>query len=109
MVGLDSGTGTEVADAAPAMGDRLREIRQRVFPDITAAPGQDAARGLTPGIPGFPAVESQGHRATFEVHLAEWSCEAMGWLMAFVCEVAIEQGVRVPVVATVRLDPRPGG
>jgi hypothetical protein len=29
--------------------------------------------------------------------------------MAFVCEAAIEQGVRVPVVATVRLGPRPAG
>ncbi|MDT0329834.1 hypothetical protein [Nocardiopsis lambiniae] len=108
-VSLDSGTGTEAADAAPAMVERLREIRQQVFTDITAAPGRDAARGLTPGIPDFPAVGAEGHRATFEGYLAEWSCEATGWLMALICEAAIEQGVRVPVVATIRLSPRPGG
>ncbi|MEU0490829.1 hypothetical protein ABZ249_16495 [Nocardiopsis sp. NPDC006139] len=91
------------------MVERLCEIRQQVFTDITAAPGRDAARGLTPGTPDFPAAEAEGHRLIFEGRLAERSCEAIGWLMAFVCEAAIEQGVRVPVVATVRLSPRSGG
>lgn len=36
------GVGAEVAYATPAMAERLREIRQQVFTDITAAPGQDA-------------------------------------------------------------------
>ncbi|MFL1432699.1 MULTISPECIES: hypothetical protein [unclassified Nocardiopsis] len=107
VVSLDSGTSAEAADAAPAMAERLREIRQQVFTDITAAPGPDAAHGLTPA-PDFPGVE-EGHHATFEGHLAEWSYDAIGWLMAFVCEAAIEQGVRAPVIATVRLSPRPGG
>ena len=107
-VSLDSGTSAEVADAAPAMANRLLQIRQRVFTDITAVPGPDAARGLTPRVPDFTAAEPEGYRATFEGRLAEWSYEAIGWLMAFVCEAAIEQGVRVPVVATVRLSPRPG-
>ncbi|MEU0490359.1 hypothetical protein ABZ249_14125 [Nocardiopsis sp. NPDC006139] len=110
VVSLASGTGTEAADAAPAMAERLREIRQQVFTDIAAAPGRDAAQGLTPGIPDFAGAEREreGHRATFEGHLAEWSYDAIGWLMAFLCEAAIEQGVRAPVVATVRLSPRPG-
>lgn len=109
VVSLDSGTSAEVVDAASAMANRLLQIHQRVFTDITAVPGLDAARGLTPRVPDFTAAKPEGHRATFEGHLAEWSYEAIGWLMAFVCEAAIEQGVRVPVVATVRLSPRPGG
>lgn len=91
------------------MAERLREIRQQVFTDITTAPGPDAAQGLIPGVLAFPGVEAKGHHATFEGHLAEWSYDAIGWLMAFVCEAAIEQGVRAPVVATVRLSPPPGG
>ncbi|WP_017592369.1 hypothetical protein [Nocardiopsis potens] len=102
VVSLDSGTSTAAADAAPAMEERLREIRQKVFTGITSAPGEDAARGLAPGVPDFQESGVPGHRVTFEGHLAEWSYEAAGWLTAFICEAAIEQGVRVPVVATVR-------
>ncbi len=104
VVSLDSGTSTAAADAAAAMEDRLRAIRQKVFSGITAVPGQDAARGLSPVVPDFQEAEVPGHRATFEGRLAEWSYEAIGWLMTFVCEAAIEQGVRAPVVATVRLN-----
>ncbi|WP_075927651.1 hypothetical protein [Nocardiopsis sp. CNR-923] len=68
-----------------------------------AAEDADAAAGLFPGIADHLWRGPGHHRATIHATLAEWSSDALGWLVAFLVEAAAQHGVQGPLVLTARV------
>ncbi|WP_150236437.1 hypothetical protein [Nocardiopsis quinghaiensis] len=104
QVTLDGGQVPSIVDAASRMLSWMRTFEQRVFAcGPTLAQGDaDAAEGLVPGIADHLWNGPGHHRATVYGTLAEWSLDALGWLVAFLAEAGAQHGVRTPLVLTVR-------
>ncbi|GAA3183268.1 MULTISPECIES: hypothetical protein [Streptomyces] len=99
-VRIDSGRSPSLSAVAPQLAQRLGRLDQGVFAcgahDL-AAPG---------GVPAPPFDDSfwngpPGHGTTLTGVLAEWSCEAVGWLAEVVADSAAGLGVREPLLVTV--------
>ncbi|MCT2585108.1 hypothetical protein [Actinophytocola gossypii] len=98
-VTLDSGRATSVPEAAGALRDRIRQLHQDVFVCESSEVG-----GHEPPAPPFDDGfwnGPPGQRVTFEGTLAEWSPDALGWLGAFLGDLAAQQGVTSPLLLTV--------
>ncbi|GHC97875.1 hypothetical protein GCM10007079_51710 [Nocardiopsis terrae] len=101
---LDGGQVPSIVDAAPGMLAWMRTFEQGVFScDPTPARGDaDEAAGLVPGIADHLWNGPGHHCVTVHGTLAEWSLDALGWLIAFLAEAGAQHGVRDPLVLTVR-------
>ncbi|MFD0381446.1 hypothetical protein ACFQ2B_00450 [Streptomyces stramineus] len=99
-VGVDSGRDPGVHDVAERLADRLRHLDQPVFvcrsydlasPDAVPAPPFDDSFWNGP----------PQHGMVLRGDLAEWSCDAVGWLAETVADTAASLGVRSPLLFTV--------
>ncbi len=101
-VTLDSGQDSSIRSVAPAMFQRMQEIRQDVFVCDSFSLKDDDAVVLQPAITDSPLwLGSAQHHATFHGTLVEWSLDALGWLAAFLSSVSSEHGVSTPLVLSV--------
>jgi len=96
---LDSGQSPSIPAAAPRMREAMG--RQEVFAcESLSLADHDPLTGRPPFDDrlwnGPPA-----HRATFGGVLAEWSLDAVGWLAAFLADVAAGHGIATPLLLTV--------
>jgi hypothetical protein len=107
-VTLDGGPDRSVQEAAPAILQRMQEIRQDIFVCDSISLENDDHLVLRPvpfeeGRPGEPH-----HRVTFRSTLAEWSLEALGWVAAFLGDVSSRHGIRSPLLLTADRSTGPG-
>ncbi|WP_304455158.1 hypothetical protein [Nocardiopsis sp. YSL2] len=105
QITLDGGQVPSIVQAAPPMLSWTRSWDQHVFAcdPAPAAQDADAASGLVPGIADHLWNGPGHHRATIHATLAEWSLDALGWLVAYLAEAAAAHGVQDPLVLTIRL------
>jgi hypothetical protein len=98
------GPDPSIRAAAPAILQRIREIRQDVFlcESLSLADDDHLVLPPTPLDEG-PPPEIPHHRVTFHGTLAEWSLDAVGWLAAFLADVSSRQRVRTRLVLAVGL------
>ncbi|MGW6243988.1 hypothetical protein [Streptomyces roseolus] len=99
-VRVDGGLDPSIPGVAPQFARRVVPPDQNVF-----------AGGLDEAVPpeGFPLPPFDDrfwngpplHGMTLSGELAEWSCDAVGWLAATVADSAAHIGVRTPVLFTV--------
>ncbi|MGW1520462.1 hypothetical protein [Streptomyces sp. NPDC002287] len=102
-VRIDGGLDPSIPAVAPQFARRVTPPDQTVF-----AGGIDEALPLG----DFPAPPFDDrfwngpplHGMTMSGELAEWSCDAVGWLAATVADAAAHIGIRTPVLFTVVRD-----
>ncbi|QBI53963.1 hypothetical protein [Streptomonospora litoralis] len=80
----------------------MGSLKQEVFARIAPAQRGAAGGGLTSGIGDHMWEGPARHQAAFTGRLVEWSYEALGWVAAYVAESVLQQGVRTPVLLTIR-------
>jgi hypothetical protein len=97
---IDSGQDPSIAAVADQLIDCLGQLRQDVF----VCTSHDAA-GRESVLP--PPVHDNlwngppRHGAVLRGDLAEWSCDAIGWLAEVIADTAAQLGVRSPLLLTV--------
>ncbi|QBI54317.1 hypothetical protein [Streptomonospora litoralis] len=102
QVTIDTGQDPAVVSAAPGLPAWMRRWKQSFFVCDPASDEGDAAADLSPQIPDHFWQGPRYHRTSLYGTLGEWSPEALGWLSAFAAEAAWQQGVRIPLMITVR-------
>ncbi|NEA62336.1 hypothetical protein [Streptomyces sp. SID12488] len=109
-VGVSSGRDPSVLAVAKQLTDDLGCLGQDVFVceshDVTGGGVTEPALA-PPFHDSFwngPAV----HGVVLRGELAEWSCDAIGWLAEVVADSAARLGVRAPLLVTVRPAPSTG-
>ncbi|KIH96744.1 hypothetical protein LP52_23275 [Streptomonospora alba] len=102
QVTLDTGQDPAMVPAAPHIPPWIRRWKQAVFRCDPATHQDDAADALSPKLPDHLWRGPGHHRTTLEGTLCEWSVDAVGWLAALAAEAAWQNGVRTPLMLTVR-------
>ena len=100
-VELNSGQDPSLPAVAEELVASLRGLRQDVFvlrDSRVPAPGAVLAPPFDDGFWHGPPR----HRVALSGDLAEWTCDAIGWLIEVVAELAARHGVRTPLLVTVR-------
>lgn len=106
-VGLSSGRDPAITAAARRLTDDLAGLGQDIFvePSLdTSTQGAFPAPPFDDGLWNGPALHGVVLRGT----LAEWSCDAIGWLGELVADCAARLGVRSPLLLTVTRTLPPG-
>lgn len=107
-VTLDTGQDSRIRMVAHHIDEWLRPIHQDVFTDhslVTADDSDDLVR-MTPVSDQLWNGPAQ-HRIAFDGKLIEWSLDAIGWLASLLAIAGSHQGIRTPMMLTVRREPRP--
>lgn len=99
-VTVDGGQDPAILSAAPLMLARLRELQQNVFSFASCSPEDDDAVIIPPAFIDELWTGPPRHRVTFLGVLAEWSLDALGWLIALLAEAAADQGTGSPLLVT---------
>ncbi|MGN9846464.1 hypothetical protein ACTMTI_50990 [Nonomuraea sp. H19] len=101
-VTLDSGQDPAIGSAATTMVSWLREFQQEIFSLDSITPAERNEPALGPAITDELWRGPAHHRVTLRGDLAEWSLDALGWLSAFLADVASHAGVATPLLLTAR-------
>ncbi|MGH3947828.1 MAG: hypothetical protein ACRDSE_01700 [Pseudonocardiaceae bacterium] len=99
-VGINSGRSRSVPAVAPQLVDHLARLDQDVF--VYSSHDVAGRDGVPP--PPFDDRLWNGpprHGVVLRGELAEWSCDAVGWLAEVVADSAARLGVRSPLLLTV--------
>ncbi|HEX5540850.1 MAG TPA: hypothetical protein VFX60_04710 [Micromonospora sp.] len=99
-VNINSGRGPSIPAAAEQLTDHLGQLDQDVF----VCRSQDVAGRDAVLPPPFDDSFWNGpplHGVMLRGELAEWSCDAVGWLAEVVADSAARLGVRSPLLLTV--------
>ncbi|MEV5531491.1 hypothetical protein [Streptomyces prunicolor] len=107
-VRIDSGRDPVIPAVGRQLAQDLRDLEQDVF---TCGGDDVTARGdaLPPPFHDSFWNGPPLHGMTLRGELAEWSCDAVGWLAATVADCAARLGVRSPLLFTVRAQADPVG
>lgn len=100
-VGINSGREPSIPAVAGRLADRLDRLDQDVFGHRSHdAIGRDDVLPppIDDGFWGGPPL----HGVVLRGDLAEWSCDAVGWLAEVIADSAAHLGVRSPLLITVR-------
>jgi hypothetical protein len=100
-VTLDGLADPAIRAAAPEIVRWVREINQEVFTCDSWSLADDDHLALLPATTFEGGPDGAHHRVTMRGTLAEWSLDALGWLAAFLADVAARQGVGTPLILTV--------
>ncbi len=98
-VRIDSGRDPSIPAVAPRLARCLSHLDQNVF---AGGAGDDVPPGDFPA-PPFDDRFWNGpprHGMTLSGELAEWSCDAVGWLAETVADSAAHLGIRTPLLLT---------
>ena len=88
-VTLDGGPDPSIRAAAPATLRWVHQVRQEVFACESLSLADEDHLILRPILFGDATSDAVHHRVTFRGTLAEWSLDALGWLVAaFLSEVS---------------------
>ncbi|GAA3489001.1 hypothetical protein [Streptomyces cremeus] len=107
MISINSGRDTAIPTVARQLTSRLGRLEQKVF---LPSGSESADKDVTPS-PPFAGEFRNGpplHGLTLRGELAEWSCDAVGWLAATIADSAAQLGVRTPLLLSVVRDRRTG-
>jgi len=101
---LNSGQDPVLRAAAPDIVDRFGRLEQEVFLLDSHEVTEDVDRPV-------PLEDSAWngppeHSVVLHGRLIEWSCDAIGWLMGVLGDVAALSGVRTPLLMTARREER---
>jgi hypothetical protein len=96
-VTVDSGQDPVVLGAAQRMFQGLSEFAQGVF----RCESSIELNPVSPPLPDSVWFGPPRHRVSFQGALTEWSLDAIGWLGAFLADLAAREGVGVPLLLTV--------
>jgi len=99
-VTLDGGPDPSVREAASAIMQYVMEVSQNVFVFDSFSLAADDHLVLWPAPLDRPTTEFMHHRVTFKGRLVEWSLDALGWLAAFIADVASRNGITAPLMLT---------
>jgi hypothetical protein len=95
---VDVGQGPTLV-AAP-FAERLRRLDQDVF-TVQRYEVADRGQGLRPPFHDSFWNGPPGNGVVLHGELAEWSCDAIGWLGEIIADVAVQAGVSSPLLYTV--------
>ncbi|MDG4767878.1 hypothetical protein O7632_27845 [Solwaraspora sp. WMMD406] len=103
-VSVDGGRDRSVVAVAEQLVDQFTSCDQEVFADATRDVAGDVAD--SDAVPPPPFDDSlwngpPGYAVALRGTLAEWSCDAVGWLAEVVADRAANVGVRSPLLLTV--------
>lgn len=99
-VGINSGRNASVPAVAQQLTGHLGHLEQEVFLHVGS---ESASKDITLP-PPFADEFWNGpplHGMTLQGDLAEWSCDAVGWLAATIADSAAHLGVRTPLLLSV--------
>jgi hypothetical protein len=99
-VTLDGGPDPSIRAAAPAIAQRLQEVRQNVFMYNSYSLADDDHLVLWPAPLDGGRLDFPHHRATFCGTLADWSLDTLGWLAAFLADGSSRTGATTPLIFT---------
>lgn len=103
MISVNSGRDPSISAVTQQLTSRLGSLEQGVFlPGGSGSTGNDDTLA-----PPFADEFWNGpplHGMTLRGELAEWSCDAVGWLAATIADSAAQLGVRTPLLLTVVRD-----
>ena len=102
QVDINSGRDPSILEVAERLTEQLGRLEQNVF-----VRGSHEAAGRDDVVPPpFDDSFWNGpplHGVTLRGELAEWSCDAIGWLAEVVADCAAHLGIRSPLLLTARL------
>jgi hypothetical protein len=99
-VSIDSGQAPSIPSVAAQLTEHLAGLGRDVFRYVSH---DVAGRGAAPA-PPFHDTFWNGpplHGVTLRGELAEWSCDAVGWLAEVIADCAARLGIRSPLLLTV--------
>ncbi|OKK15529.1 hypothetical protein AMK09_25735 [Streptomyces sp. CB02488] len=99
-ISINSGRNPALPDVAKQLTSRLDHLEQEVF---LHSGSESASEDITLP-PPFADEFWNGppvHSLTLRGDLAEWSCDAVGWLAATIADCAAHLGVRTPLLVSV--------
>lgn len=96
-VTVDSGQDPAVLGAAQRMHQSLVDFAQGVF----RCESRIEWDPVPPPLPDSVWFGPPRHRVSFQGTLIEWSLDAIGWFGGFIADLAVREGVGVPLLLTV--------
>lgn len=106
-VGVDGGRDPVIPEVAERLAERLAELDQDVFAYRSHRAGGPDDR-LPPPFHDAFWNGPPGNGVVLHGELAEWSCDAAGWLAEVIADTAARLGVRSPLLLTVARERRRG-